>query len=179
MLHYSIVGKAISSQLKTEGTLKSDKWVEFNIGFIYKGVIGCRGNNRDGIVLGASNSGKPFHSEGKWERVTTESSCRERAPWQELWPSGQKCSQVMETLPVGSWGYKYLDLTLLPPSKIEDLLNQRSRELFYIVHTAQPLRMMNMMDPEGQTSNIQHTSCVVLSCPDRKGCRLSLLVHRY
>lgn len=67
--------------MKIEGTFKSDKWVEFNIGFIYKGVIGCRGNNRDGIVFGVSNSGKLFYFEGKWERVIIESSCRERVFW--------------------------------------------------------------------------------------------------
>ena len=36
---------------------------------------------------------------------------------------------------------------------------------------------MSMMDPEGQTDNIQHRSWTVLKYCNRRSCRLSLLVH--
>lgn len=45
------------------------------------------------------------------------------------------------------------------------------------IHIAYVARTMSMMDPEGQTDNIQHSSWTVLRYCNRKSCRLSLLAH--
>ena len=45
------------------------------------------------------------------------------------------------------------------------------------IRIAYVARTMSMMDPEGQTDNIQHNSWTVLRYCNRKSCRLSLLVH--